>query len=99
MDEQALSAPFLLQEATQLKTEAAIVRMRRIHARRIEQQTPGARAAVGHRRRPDRTLVADATLHAIRTIAEARGGVPGERGSRARGAYLVETTVSSLVMA
>ena len=70
-----------------------------MHVRRIEQQTPGVRAAVGHRRRPDRTLVSDVTLHAIRMTAVARGGVPGERGSRgAVVRYLVETTVGGFVV-
>ena len=48
--------------------------------------------------RPAEPVVADVPQRALAVAAEARGGVPGERGSLARGAYLVETAVGGFVI-
>ena len=71
-----------------------------IEVLRVEVQEHAASPAKGGR--PTVPVVADARQGAqspvIACVAEARGGVPGERGSRARGAYLVETTVGGFVV-
>ena len=91
----------LFREATQLMTVATVVHVAGKEVLRAEVQEHAASPAKGGR--PTVPAVADVRQSAqspkIARVAEARGGVPGERGSRARGAYLVETTVSSLVMA
>ena len=91
----------LFREATQLKTADADVRVVGIEILRTEIQIRATIvvARIVERGRPAESDFADIAQYAMRSCAEARGGVPGERGSRARGAYLVETTVSSLVMA
>ena len=86
----------LFREATQLKTVAAAARVAGIEARHAEMQVHPIAAA--HRRRIAEPGAADVAQPATGSLAEARGGVPGERGSRARGAYLVETTVGGFVI-
>ena len=78
---------------------AASVRGAIVEVLRPERQVQAVNAACGGR--PAVSVVADVVQHSqlsIARVAEARGGVPGERGSRARGAYLVETTVGGFVV-
>ncbi len=65
--------PRLFREATQLKTVAAVALASEIEPRHVETQVQAADAARGGR--PAVTEVADATLHAIRMIAVARGSL------------------------
>ena len=92
--------PRLFREATQLKTVGPVRRVAGTKPRHVEMQvhaTVVVARTVG-RGRPDGTLAADVAQRARIPMAIARGGVPGERGSRARGAYLVETTVGGFVV-
>ena len=92
--------PRLFREAAQLKTVAADSCTTGVEVLHVEVQTAMTGIAGCGRATesvvPDTRQISESVV--VSSVAEARGGVPGERGSRARGAYLVETTVGGFVI-
>ena len=92
--------PRLFREAAQLKTVAADSCTTGVEVLHVEVQTAMTGIAGCGRATesvvPDTRQISESVV--VSSVAEARGGVPGERGSRARGAYLVETTVGGFVV-
>ena len=64
----------LFREATQLKTVTTIARIRRMHARRTEQQTPGISAVANSRSCPENSSITGLIQCTRIMIAAARGG-------------------------
>ena len=64
----------LFREATQLKTVTTIARIRRMHARRTEHQTPGISAVANSRSCPENSSITGLIQCTRIMIAAARGG-------------------------
>ena len=64
----------LFREAPQLKTVTTIARIRRMHARRTEQQTPGISAVANSRSCPENSSITGLIQCTRIMIAAARGG-------------------------